>query len=88
MGLACISSPFLWAMAITKVLEGEVNKMQLSVMGKDIRSNEMGLVSLTDLWKASGGSSTKHPSTWIQNDSTEGFILQICKVNKLVASYR
>ncbi len=41
---------------------------------KSVRVDDEGFVSLTDMWKASGGSSKHQASNFIQNENTQKFI--------------
>lgn len=46
----------------------------LELCGQTVRVNDDGFVSLTDMWKASGGKSRNLAGKFVNNDSTKGFI--------------
>lgn len=49
----------------------------LEVLGTEIRVNEEGLFSLTDLWKASGGEARNQPRRWAQLKRTKNVISEL-----------
>jgi hypothetical protein len=46
-------------------------------LGIEINFKDKELVSLTNLWKATGSLDRKIPKFWLENASTEKFIQQI-----------
>ena len=50
------------------------------IIGKSpVSTNADGLISLTDLWKAAGGSKTKQPSNWLKQDGVAEFISHVAE---------
>ncbi len=47
---------------------------QVELCGQMVRVDEAGLISLTDMWKASGGENKKQPSLFLSNHNTKDFI--------------
>lgn len=45
------------------------------------------MVSLTDLWKQAGSSTTKRPVDWLGNEQTKGFVLALCKFQKVTENH-
>lgn len=46
----------------------------MTILGQSISTNEQGLVSLTDLWKAAGSKNHEKPSLWLLQEKTSQFI--------------
>ena len=49
-----------------------MNKVELC--GMPVRVNDAGMISLTDMWKASGGGNTNRPKYFLENTQTQRFI--------------
>jgi hypothetical protein len=49
----------------------------LKIRGQFIRSDENGLISLTDIWKAAGFSANQKPGQWQGHDSTRKLMLAL-----------
>ncbi|BAH75899.1 KilA-N domain-containing protein [Solidesulfovibrio magneticus] len=51
----------------------------MTIMGQTISTNEKGLVSLTDLWKAGGGEDRNRPKEWLSFKGNQEFIQELAK---------
>jgi hypothetical protein len=50
----------------------------VTIRNTQIKQNEEGLISLTDIWKASGGEKQKKfPARWLRNDEAVAFIKHV-----------
>ena len=54
-----------------------MNHPRLTAVGIEINFKDKELVSLTNLWKATGSIQHKLPGHWLENKSTQEFIEQI-----------
>lgn len=45
--------------------------------GHPVRSDHLGRVSLTDMWKATGGEKRNEPHQWLRTDKVQGFVKEI-----------
>ena len=45
------------------------------------------MINITDLWKANGSIETKAPKFWLGQESTKGFVLALCKLQKVTETY-
>ncbi|WP_419833680.1 KilA-N domain-containing protein [Endozoicomonas atrinae] len=52
---------------------------QVELCGQMVRVDEAGLISLTDMWKASGGDNNKRPSFFIENAGTQEYMRSLEK---------
>ena len=51
--------------------------------GTEIRKDNEGRVSLTDLWKAAGSDENKKPVLWLRQEQTAGFVKATAKFLKV-----
>ncbi len=49
----------------------------LMLCGHTVRIDDQGLVSLTDMWKASGSANKNRPSFFLKNDRTRSFLIAL-----------
>ena len=45
------------------------------------------MVNITDLWKANGSIEMKAPKYWLRQESTKGFVLALCKLQKVTENH-
>lgn len=45
--------------------------------GHPVRLDSQGRLSLTDMWKATGGEDRNHPSKWLANKRTQGLVAKL-----------
>ena len=51
----------------------------VTIHNTEIKQNEDGLISLTDIWKASGSSNDKKPHQWLRWEPTQEFVKHIAQ---------
>ena len=55
----------------------------LMISGHNVKVDDQGMVSLTDMWKASGSANRNRPRFFIENDKTEAFLKALDKRNSV-----